>query len=62
CVSAVAATINGVGPGLGLVGPTQTFAPMTSFGKLILTALMLLGRLELYAILVLFVPSFWQHR
>lgn len=60
CASAVAATINGVGPGLGVVGATQNYAHMHSCSKLICTALMLLGRLEFIPLLVMCVPGFWQ--
>lgn len=60
CASAVAATVNGVGPGLGVVGPTQNYAHLHPCSKLICTALMLLGRLEFLPLLVLCVPSFWR--
>lgn len=60
CASAVAATVNGVGPGLGIVGATQNYAHLHPCSKLICTALMLLGRLEFLPLLVLFVPNFWR--
>lgn len=60
CASAVAATINGVGPGLGLVGPTSNYSMLHGASKLILAGLMLLGRLELFVVLALFVPRFWR--
>lgn len=60
CASAVAATINGVGPGLGVVGATQNYAHLHACSKLICTALMLLGRLEFLPLLVLCVPAFWH--
>ena len=60
CASAVASTLNNVGPGLGVLGPAQNYSAFSAPGKLLLTLLMLLGRLELFAILVLFVPSFWR--
>ncbi len=60
CASAVAATVNGVGPGLGVVGPTQSFAHLHPISKLICTALMLLGRLEFIPVIVLFTPRFWR--
>ena len=59
---AVAATLNNIGPGLGVVGPTRNYAAFAPQSKLLLALLMLLGRLELFAILVLFVPSFWRRR
>ena len=58
--SAVASTLNNIGPGLGVLGPTQNYSSFSPQGKLLLTLLMLLGRLELFAILVLFVPGFWR--
>ena len=60
CASAVAATLNNIGPGLGVLGPRSNYSAFSQPGKLLLTVLMLLGRLELFAILVLFVPSFWR--
>ena len=58
--SAVAATLNNIGPGLGAVGPTMNYAEFAPQSKLLLSLLMLLGRLELFAILVLLIPSFWK--
>lgn len=60
CASAVAATLNNIGPGLGVLGPKRNYAGFSPQGKLLMTLLMLLGRLELFAILVLFVPAFWR--
>ena len=60
CASAVAATLNNIGPGLGAVGPTMNYSMFASQSKLLLSLLMLVGRLELFAILVLFMPSFWK--
>ncbi len=60
CASAVAATLNNIGPGLGALGPAGNYSKFSAAGKLLLTLLMLLGRLELFAILVLFVPAFWR--
>lgn len=60
CLSAVAATLNGVGPGLGLVGPISNYGALHAPSKCILTALMLLGRLELFPLLVIFTPRFWR--
>ena len=62
CASAVAATLNGVGPGLGIVGESENYAHFHAASKFVLTWLMLLGRLELFTILVLFVPQFWRAR
>ena len=58
--SAVAAILNNIGPGVGAVGPTMNYALFAPQSKLLLSLLMLLGRLELFAILVLFFPSFWK--
>ena len=60
--SAISATLNNIGPGLGVFGPTHNYAFLTPQSKILLSVLMLLGRLELFAILVLFVPSFWRSR
>ncbi|NLN92392.1 MAG: TrkH family potassium uptake protein [Candidatus Hydrogenedens sp.] len=58
--SAVAACLNNVGPGLDLVGVTANYDFLPFSAKGLLFFLMAMGRLELYAILVLFVPSFWK--
>ncbi len=60
--SAVAATLNNIGPGLGTVGATENYGNFHSPAKLLFVFLMMLGRLELFAILVLLVPSFWRDR
>ena len=62
CASAVAATLNGVGPGLGVVGESETYAHFHAWSKFILTWLMLLGRLEIFVLIVLFDPRFWRSR
>jgi len=59
-ISSVAACLGNVGPGLGTVGPMDNFSGVPVIGKWILIACMLLGRLEIYTILVLLVPSFWR--
>ncbi len=58
--SAVVASLGNIGPGLGAVGAAETYAFIPSPGKLMLIVCMLLGRLELYTVLVLFMPSFWR--
>ncbi len=58
--TAVATTLGNVGPGLNLVGPTQNFAFFSPISKLALTFCMLAGRLELFPMLLLFVPSTWK--
>ena len=60
--TAVAATLNNVGPGLGIIGATQNYAYFTWWTKLLFTALMMIGRLEIFAVLVLFIPRFWRSR
>lgn len=60
--TAVAATLNNIGPGLELVGPTQNFAVFTTEAKLVLIFDMLAGRLELFPMLVLFIPEMWKKR
>ena len=59
--SAVAATLNNIGPGIGVCGPAGNYTGFADASKILLSILMLLGRLELYAILVFFVPSFWKN-
>lgn len=58
--SAVAATLGNVGPGLGIVGPTQNYAHFSAPAKLLLSWLMLVGRLEIYTVLVLFLKATWK--
>jgi len=59
-MASVAATLGNVGPGLGLVGPIQTYAFIPPLGKIVLTICMLLGRLEIYTVLILVIPEFWR--
>jgi trk system potassium uptake protein TrkH len=58
--ASVIATLSNIGPGLGSVGPADNFAHVPAFGKLVLAFCMLLGRLELFTVLVLVFPSFWR--
>lgn len=58
--TAVAATINNIGPGLNMVGPTGNFAEFSILSKLVLIFDMLAGRLELFPLLVLFSPRLWK--
>ena len=61
-ISGAAASISNVGPGLGsVIGPSGNFSSMPDLSKWILSLGMILGRLELFAILVLFLPSFWRN-
>jgi trk system potassium uptake protein TrkH len=59
-LTASAACLGNIGPGFGLVGPTQNFNFIPAAGKYVLILEMLIGRLEIYPMLVLFVPSFWR--
>ena len=60
-ISAAATSISNVGPGLGDdIGPNGNFSSLSDYSKWILSFAMILGRLELFAILVLFIPSFWR--
>ena len=58
--TAVAATINNIGPGLNEVGPASNFAGFSDFSKIVLTFNMIAGRLELFPMLVLFSPATWK--
>ncbi len=57
---AVAATIGNIGPGFGLVGPVENYAQIPYLGKWLLIWCMLLGRLEIYTVIILLVPEFWR--
>jgi trk system potassium uptake protein TrkH len=59
--SSVATCMAGIGPGIGTVGPAANFAHLPEAGKMLLTFLMLVGRLEIYTILILFTPAFWKN-
>ena len=58
--SAVVATLNNTGPGLNLVGPATTFAVLNDFQTWVCTFAMLLGRLEIFTLLVVLMPAFWR--
>jgi len=58
--SSVIATLNNIGPGLGGIGPDQNFAALSVPAKWVLTFCMLLGRLELYSVIILLVPATWK--
>ena len=59
-LGSVAATLGNIGPGLGSVGPVENYANIPPIGKWFLSLLMVIGRLELFTVLVLFTPSFWK--
>ena len=58
--TAIAATLNNIGPGLELVGPAQNFSQFSDLSKIVLVFDMLAGRLELFPLLILFHPSAWK--
>lgn len=58
--SGVAATINNIGPGLGVVGPIGNYADYSNLSKIVFSITMLFGRLEIYPMLILFAPTFWK--
>ena len=60
--SAVAACFNNIGPGFSAVGPTANFSIYSPFSKILLSLAMLLGRLEIFPILIVFTPSFWKKK
>jgi len=59
-VASVAATIGNIGPGLGSVGPAENYAHIPVAGKWVLSFCMLLGRLEIYTVMMLFLPGTWR--
>ena len=59
-ISAVAATLGNVGPGLGTVGPVENYSHFSLTSKWICSFCMLVGRLEVYSVVVLFFPEFWR--
>lgn len=59
-LGSVTTTLGGIGPGFGMVGPVGTFADISGFGKIFLSLIMLLGRLEILTVFVIFTPSFWK--
>jgi len=58
--TAVAACFNNIGPGLEAVGPVENIHSFTDFSKIVLIFDMLAGRLEIFPVLALFVPSCWR--
>ncbi|MEE8414920.1 MAG: TrkH family potassium uptake protein [Desulfobacterales bacterium] len=59
-LSSISATIGNIGPGFGMVGPTDNYAQIPYFGKWLLIWCMLLGRLEIYTLIIFLVPEFWR--
>lgn len=60
--TAVITALNNIGPGLGMVGPTGNFSEFSVLSKLVLTFDMLAGRLELFSMIAVFMPSVWRRR
>lgn len=58
--SAVVASLSNIGPGFGSVGPAMNYAGLTIFTKILLSFTMILGRLEIYTVLILITPIFWK--
>ena len=61
-LSAVAACFNNIGPGFAMVGPTLSYASYTGFSKIVLSFAMLLGRLEIFPIIIFFSPYTWMKK
>ena len=61
-LATVISCINNVGPGLGITGPVGNYSTLTDFSKIVLSLTMLLGRLELFPILIMFVPALWRKK
>lgn len=59
-VTSVLATLNNIGPGLGMVGPTGNFAEFSDFSKIVFSLLMIIGRIEIYPMLLLMLPACWK--
>jgi trk system potassium uptake protein TrkH len=59
-IGAVAACLGNIGPGIGTVGPVDNYSHLPAVGKWILSFLMMVGRLEIYTVLVIFLPRFWR--
>lgn len=58
--SSIITTLGGIGPGIGIIGPTENFSSISVFGKIYLSFNMILGRLEIFPILVLFTKAFYR--
>lgn len=58
--TSILATLNNIGPGVGIVGPTGNFASFSDLSKITFSILMIIGRIEIYPILLLMVPAFWK--
>ena len=61
-LTAVLATLSNIGPGLGMVGPVGNYAAFSDVSKIVLSMCMLIGRLEIFPILMLLMPSLWRKK
>jgi trk system potassium uptake protein TrkH len=61
-MGSVITSMGGIGPGLGTVGPAANFAHIPDAGKVTLFILMIVGRLEIFTVIILFLPEFWQQK
>ena len=61
-ITSVITCLNNIGPGFGMIGPNSNFAEFSNFSKLILSLNMLIGRLEIFPVLMLFSPAVWRRR
>ncbi|MEE1161999.1 MAG: potassium transporter TrkG, partial [Acutalibacteraceae bacterium] len=61
-ISAAVSCFNNIGPGFSSVGPMSSYAEYSDFAKLVLSCAMLLGRLEIYPMLLMFSPTVWRNR
>ena len=59
-LSSVISALMNIGPGFGEIGPSENFSHISDLGKWFLSLLMLIGRLELFSVLILLFPSFWK--
>jgi trk system potassium uptake protein TrkH len=59
-ITSVIACLNNIGPGLDMVGPTGNYSAFSDFSKIVLSLDMLLGRLEIFPLIILCVPSVWK--
>jgi len=59
-LTAVIACVNNIGPGLSRVGAIENYSWFSNSGKIILCFLMAIGRLEIFAVMVIFMPRFWR--
>ena len=58
--TAALSSMSNIGPGLSIIGPTGNFAIFSTFSKIVLTIVMLLGRLEIYPLVILASPTLWR--